>query len=148
MSKERLKLTSWFFKKIADFGFEQYEISNFGSYRSSHNMGYWQYKDYIGLGSGAVGKLEMQRFYPNTDIEEYIKNPLDIRVELLSLDDKRMERIFLGLRSCVGVGKNILSLNELRGAELLVQEKKLMLRDGTFYNKEYLLADEIALFIS
>jgi len=148
MSKERLKLTSWFFEKIEELGFKQYEISNFGSYKSSHNLGYWRYKDYIGLGSGAVGKLGMQRYYPSMDIESYIKDPLDIKVEQLEPDDKKNEQIFLGLRSSVGVAKNILDKDELERALLLVQENKLIIKNDTFYNKEYLLADEIALFIS
>ncbi len=148
MSQERLKLTSWFFKKITDFGFEQYEISNFGRYKSAHNLGYWRYKDYIGLGSGAVGKLDMQRYYPTTDIEAYIKNPLDIRVEELDAEDKKSEQLFLGFRSSVGVAKNILNQDELQRALLLVEEDKLTMKDDTFYNKEYLLADEITLFIS
>ena len=148
MSKERLSLTSWLFKKIKKFGFTQYEISNFGSYRSSHNIGYWEYKDYIGLGSGAVGKLGLERYYPTSSVEAYIENPLDIRVEKLTQEDKKMEQIFLGLRSCVGVSKNILDKNELQKATLLVDEKKLIFQNDTFYNNDYLLADEIALFIS
>lgn len=148
MSNERLKLTSWLFKEIADFGFEQYEISNFGRYKSTHNLGYWSYKDYIGLGSGAVGKLGMQRYYPTTDIENYIKNPLDIKTEFLEQNEKRVEQIFLGLRSSIGVPKNTLNPNEIKKAEFLVQERKLITKNDTFYNKEYLLADEIALFIS
>ncbi len=148
MSKERLKLTSWLFKKIEEFGFEQYEISNFGRYKSTHNLGYWHYKDYIGLGSGAVGKLGMQRYYPTTDIEAYIKNPLDTRTEQLDTGDKKTEQLFLGFRSSVGVKKNILNQDELKRALLLVEENKLIIKDDTFYNKEYLLADEIALFIS
>jgi len=35
--------------------FEQYEVSNYGRYKSIHNLGYWQLKDYIGVGAGAVG---------------------------------------------------------------------------------------------
>ena len=148
MLKERLSLTSWLFKKIKKFGLTQYEISNFGSYRSSHNMGYWEYKDYIGLGSGAVGKLGLERYYPTSSVEAYIENPLDIRVEKLTQEDKKMEQIFLGLRSCVGISKNILDKNELQKATLLVDEKKLIFQNDTFYNNDYLLADEIALFIS
>lgn len=148
MSKERLSLTSWLFKKIDNAGFKQYEISNFGSYQSKHNLGYWEYKDYIGLGSGAVGKLGLQRFYPSVSLEEYIKNPLKIRVEGLTLEDKKIEQIFLGLRSCVGVSKEILNAEELQKAHLLVDEKKLIFQNDTFYNNDYLLADEIALFIS
>lgn len=148
MSKERLKLTKWLFDTIKKNGFIQYEISNFGTYQSAHNLGYWEYKNYIGLGSGAVGKLALERFYPTPVVEDYIKNPLDIKTEILSEEDKKIEQIFLGFRSCVGVKKDILNKNELKKAELLVKEKKLTFKNCTFYNHDYLLADEIALFIS
>ena len=147
MSKETLKLTTWLFESIQSHGFEQYEISNFGSYKSKHNLGYWLYKDYIGAGSGAVGKLGAQRFYPHAEIEAYIKNPLEQRVEELSQEDKKMEQIFLGLRSCVGVLESILSKEELKRANLLVQEEKLTYENNFFFNPDFLLADEIALFI-
>ena len=148
MSKETLSLTSWLFNEIAVAGFEQYEISNFGSYRSSHNLGYWKYKNYIGLGSGAVGKLGLQRFYPTTVIEEYIKNPLNIRVEELSPQDKKIEQIFLGLRSCVGIDIKILNSDEQKKATILIDEKKIELKNDKLYNDNYLLADEITLFLT
>lgn len=148
MSSETLELTTWIFDEISRHGFNQYEISNFGTYQSKHNLGYWQYKDYIGLGSGAVGKVGLKRFYPNPNVETYIKNPLDIRVEELDAEDKKIEQVFLGLRSCVGVSRTILNDEELKKAQLLVQEEKLHYKNETFYNDEYLLADEITLFIS
>ncbi len=148
MSSEQLELTTWLFEQISKNSFKQYEISNFGSYQSTHNLGYWQYKDYIGLGSGAVGKLNLQRYYPNPNLEAYIKNPLDIRVEELEEEDKKIEQIFLGFRSCVGVNEDILTTDEIKRAKLLVAEEKLHHKNETFYNHEYLLADEITLFIS
>ena len=148
MSKERLPLTSWIFKTIEAKGFKQYEISNFGTYESAHNLGYWTYKDYMGVGCGAVGKLGLERLYPPTAVEEYIKNPLNARVEALSEEDEKLERIFLGFRSRVGVDKRILNARELKKAELLADEKKLFAQNGVFYNYDYLLADEITLFIS
>jgi len=148
MSSEQLELTSWIFETIKKHGFEQYEISNFGSYQSDHNKGYWLYKDYMGVGAGAVGKHQLSRYYPTSIIEEYIKNPLDIREEILEDEDKKTEQLFLGFRSCVGVEKNLLSANELKQAEILLDENKLTLEENTFYNSNYLLADEIALFIS
>jgi oxygen-independent coproporphyrinogen-3 oxidase len=148
MSKETLKLTSWLFKEIKKQNFKQYEISNFGTYQSKHNLGYWLYKDYIGVGSGAVGKLNTERFYPNTILEEYIKNPLDIKVETLSEEDIKVEQIFLGFRSCIGVKSELLNISELKRAQLLVDENKLQFSDGLFYNSNYLLADEITLFLS
>lgn len=148
MSKENIKITEWFFDEINANGFEQYEISNFGTYKSNHNLGYWKYKDYIGAGSGAVGKLSQERYYPNAEIEKYINNPLDIRVEKLSIEDKKIEQIFLGLRSYIGVNSKILNTDELTKATLLVNEKKLKYENDFFYNNNYLLADEIALFLS
>ena len=148
MSKEVLDTTSWLFKAIQDSDFKQYEISNFGSYQSVHNLGYWQYKDYIGLGSGAVGKLHSQRFYPDTNLEEYIQKPLNIKIEILDEDDMRIEKIFLGFRSCVGVSQDVFNTQELQRAQLLLDEKKISFKNGIFYNLDYLLADEITLFIS
>ena len=71
-------------QEIEKRGFEAYEVSNFGSYQSKHNKGYWQIKDYIGAGAGAVGFLKDRRFYPTTGIESYIANPLNITEEELN----------------------------------------------------------------
>ena len=148
MSAEQLSLTSWIFETIQKKGLKQYEISNFGTYNSAHNLGYWTYKDYMGVGCGAVGKLKNQRFYPKTIVEEYIQNPSEVKIETLSEDDIKIEKLFLGLRSSVGINVSLLNKHELRQANLLVDEKKLFIKKNIFYNEDYLLADEIALFIS
>jgi len=148
MSSEQLSLTTWIFETIEKNGLPQYEISNFGKYQSTHNLGYWLYKDYMGVGAGAVGKLDLTRYYPTPVIEEYIKNPLSIKSEELSKEDKKIEHFFLGMRSCVGIAANLLSKDETKRAQILLQEKKLTLSNNTYYNPDYLLADEIVLFLS
>ena len=146
VANEKLALTEWFLKSIKTH-FPSYEISNFGDYRSKHNLGYWEYKDYIGLGSGAVGFLQDTRFYPTKDVQAYIENPLDIQSENLNEASIKIEKIFLGLRSVVGVSEKILTSQELRNAQLLVTENKLTYQNKRFYNDDYLLSDELALFI-
>ena len=146
IANEKLALTEWFLKRIKS-RFPSYEISNFGVYRSKHNLGYWQYKDYIGLGSGAVGALKGIRYYPTSNVQAYIKNPLDITQEILSDESIKTEKIFLGMRSIVGVNESILSTQELKNAKLLVDEKKLSYKEGSFFNDDYLLSDELALFV-
>ena len=44
---------------IAESGFAQYEVSAYASpeHRCRHNLNYWQFGDYIGIGAGAHGKL-------------------------------------------------------------------------------------------
>ncbi len=38
-------------------GFGRYEVSAFGRIPSKHNLNYWQFGDYIGIGAGAHGKI-------------------------------------------------------------------------------------------
>ena len=46
---------------IASAGFKQYEISAYAKddARAQHNVNYWQFGDYIGIGAGAHGKLTL-----------------------------------------------------------------------------------------
>ncbi len=146
-TKEDIDEQIWFYDEIKKRGFAQYEISNFGKYRSIHNLGYWSYKNYIGLGAGAVGFLKNKRFYPHETIEKYIKEPLFWREEKLSDDNIKTEKIFLGLRSNIGVKKDILNNEEIKKIKILIDEDKIKLENETIFNNNYLLSDEIALFI-
>ena len=46
-------------EKLAASGYEHYEVSAYArdGRRSRHNLNYWQFGDYIGVGAGAHGKL-------------------------------------------------------------------------------------------
>ncbi len=134
-------------QEIEKRGFKAYEISNYGTYQSKHNQGYWETKDYIGAGAGAVGFLKDRRFYPQTNIETYVSNPLNITEELLSQEELLTEKIFLGLRSTVGVKKEILSAKMIQKADLLCKEKKLLCNGTYYYNNNFFLSDELALYI-
>ncbi len=137
----------WFTQQIKMRGFDQYEISNFGTYRSRHNLGYWQYKEYMGIGSGAVGFQENRRFYPTPSIEAYITDPLHIDEERLDAEAIKSEKVLLGLRSVVGVEKALLSPAEMARAEDLREAGKLFSEGERLYNPNFFLSDEIALYI-
>ncbi len=134
-------------EEIKKRGFTHYEISNFGSYQSRHNKGYWKLENYIGAGAGAVGFMEARRYYPQTGIEAYIADPLNIGEEPLTEEELLTEKIFLGLRSNIGIEKALLSDSMLKRAEILCEEKKLEATDTHFYNNNYFLSDELALYI-
>jgi oxygen-independent coproporphyrinogen III oxidase len=148
MADEKLHLTRWLFKQIHAHGFTQYEISNFGTYQSRHNKGYWEYKDYIGLGSGAVGFLTDKRFYPSLHVEDYIDNPLHHETEILDEYARMQEMILLGLRSNVGLDPHTLTPSMQERIQMLVTENKLSQNGSRCYNLDFLLSDEIALFIT
>lgn len=139
----------WFTEAIQKAGFPQYEISNFGSYRCRHNIGYWQLKPYVGLGCGAVGYKERNRFYNESNVEAYIKNPIAHTTEEISHTSAREEKILLGLRSCVGVQKSVLDDDAIQRADMLIENNNLTFDSltNTYFNKNYLLSDEIALYM-
>ena len=127
-------------------GFKQYEISNFGQI-CRHNLGYWQGKNYLGVGAFSVGFVGGTRYYAKNSIDAYITQPTHREREILSQSELVREHIFLGLRSIVGVDAGRLNEAQKKRANLLVENEKLLFKEGKFYNPNFLLSDEIALFI-
>jgi len=145
--QENEALARFVAKLIQERGFTQYEISNFGNYQSRHNQGYWKLENYIGAGAGAVGFLGNKRYYPQTDIDAFIAEPLKISEEKLTKSNLLTERIFLGLRSTIGVKRALLSSEEQVRADYLVKKKKLFFDGFGYQNPDFFLADEIALYL-
>lgn len=130
--------------KLNENGYKQYEVSNYGN-PSLHNLGYWQYKEYMGVGAGAIGYEKGVRYTNEKDINRYINNPFLMQKELLTQEDTQMEKIFLGLRSSVGFVSNNAKIT--KRAQELVLVDKLIKKDNRYYNTNFFLSDEIALYL-
>lgn len=129
-------------------GLPQYEVANFGSYRSRHNMGYWRYQPYLGIGAGAVGRTGNRRTYPHKSIDAYLADPLFKEIETLSSEEIKTEKILLGLRFAEGFDTALLTPQELARAQELHREGKVCIANGRLLNPNLFLADEIALYIT
>ena len=139
-------LAKFMIEQIQGADFRQYEISNFGQI-CKHNLGYWQGKNYLGVGAFSVGFVDGTRYYAKSSIDAYITQPTHREREILSPSELVREHIFLGLRSIVGVEAGRLNEAQKKRANLLVENEKLLFKNGKFYNPNFLLSDEIALFI-
>lgn len=91
-------------------GYYQYEISNYSKvgYECVHNLGYWERKEYLGLGLGAASLVKRTdgevRFKNSSNLSEYIAGDKDsYDFEELTKEDCMDETIFLGLRKTSGV---------------------------------------------
>jgi oxygen-independent coproporphyrinogen-3 oxidase len=143
-------LSAQLFKMLEKAGFKQYEISNFAqheSFQSRHNLGYWQHKAYLGIGAGAVGYAHKKRYYMPKEIQAYIKNPYFYETEVLSDEDIKVEKVLLGFRSIVGVEMSLFTQAQLNKIQLLLENKKLFQVNEKIYNYNFLLADELALYV-
>lgn len=145
--KDSPTLAKYLINSLENIGFKQYEISNFGQI-CQHNLSYWRGDDYYGFGAYAVGTNGLKRYKGATNLNEYIANPFKKSIERLSSDDKRAERIFLGLRSIVGVNVSEFSNDMMKRVKILINERKLQLENERIYNPNFLLADEIYLYLS
>ncbi len=148
---ENIEHGRYLFEELEGMGFKQYEISNFAKNeeaKSSHNMGYWEYKEYLGIGSGAVGCIDNQRLYTQKDVVKYIEDPLKYEdIETLSEEDILIEKILLGFRSVAGVDKDLLNEQQYNKVLDLMEAGKVTEKNNRIYANDFLLADELALYI-
>ena len=87
----------------------QYEIANFSyeGFESKHNIGYWKYDDFYGVGLGASCKLNDNRFDNTTNFMNYFKHDF-INIDYkLSKKDNMFEMIMMSLRMKSGLDKKL-----------------------------------------
>lgn len=141
---EDIDLFRWFAGEIEKAGYPRYEVAAYGKMPSKHNLGYWQKRDYLGVGAGAVGTVGKVRYEPYKNPEKYIENPLYKTKEILTDENIKVERIMLGIRSKVGVDIGDIDSNKL---QILLDEKKIYIKEGRAKAYDLFIADEIALFL-
>lgn len=93
---------------LTEQGFNQYEISAFATQNnhSKHNLNYWKFGDYIGIGAGAHGKIsfaannEIVRTRKHRQPNHYVKNTVDHTAERLVVgaEDRVLEFMMNALR--------------------------------------------------
>lgn len=121
---------------MTDAGLAAYEVSNHAraGEESRHNLAYWQYDDYVGVGPGAHGRVTLgaDKFAtrthraPNLWLERVEKDGHALHPqELLSSDAQLQERVMMGLRLRSGIPTNVLPPQFLQSERL-----KFMVSEG------------------
>ena len=95
---------------LAEYGFFQYEISNYAKpgFACRHNIGYWKRTDYLGFGPSAASLFGNRRWTNTADRSLYLKacgalEKIREDEEILSRQDAMEEFMFLGLRMTQGI---------------------------------------------
>jgi oxygen-independent coproporphyrinogen-3 oxidase len=108
--------TSEFFERTIEVaarnGFKMYEVSSFAKeerYRCCHNLSYWKYENYYGVGPGAHSRVTKDgsrvAIAQVANIDGWLawsKDP-QFEEEVLSKEDEYKERLIMGLRANTGV---------------------------------------------
>lgn len=99
------------FEILAAHGFKHYEVSAFAKpgFECKHNLNYWQFGDYLGIGAGAHGKITattdpllIQRTaktrFPKNYLEAVEQSNFNANLRTLSQDDLIFEFMLNNLR--------------------------------------------------
>lgn len=131
---------------LEDIGYHRYEISNYARDGKvcRHNLKYWQFADYLGLGSAAHSFVAGKRFANERSIEKYIRRMtkegtarLDDEAE--TIEELRGEYVFLALRTTEGIDTE--DFQKTFGMDFFVQygdiinrmmTQGLLMRDGRY----------------
>lgn len=113
--------------------YEHYEISNFGK-ASRHNLNYWNNNNYYGFGVSAHGYIENIRYCNTSNIEDYLKNPIQHSEEtFLSEQEQLEEEIFLGFRKMDGI--DIANINDKFNIDFDEKYKKIIKKYKNYIKK-------------
>ncbi len=136
---------------LSDFGYKQYEISNFSKegYKCEHNLIYWKNEEYLGVGAGSHSKINAKRFWNVKGVKEYIEkiddkgNAMD-GFEDIDMNEDMWETIILRLR--LNEGLNISKFNEKYNKDFILLYGKTvteLIKEGliTKYNESITLTD-------
>lgn len=123
-------------------GFDRYEISAFArpGCECRHNLNYWRFGDYLGIGAGAHAKLTnadggIQRRWKRRQPAEYMRGPALKGSRELQPADRVIEFMMNVLRLQAGVEKRLfqettgLALNTLGQSVQSAESKGLLLSD-------------------
>jgi len=155
--------------RLAEAGYEQYEISNFAKlkvqtskfkvqcskfkvpspYRSQHNSSYWHNVPYIGIGASAHSYSNGKRSWNIADTKAYIaaieEDRLPCEEEIIDADTHYNDMIMTALRTCEGINLSTLSAEYqtylMRLAEPLQQHGWLHLTRNGIYVSDSVMSD-------
>lgn len=104
------QLYLWTVERLAQAGYEQYEISNFAKpgFESRHNLRYWLTRPYLGFGPGAHSDFGGRRFSFVRDLDGYIAgvlnggNIIDAN-DIIPQRERGGEYLMLRLRTARGI---------------------------------------------
>jgi len=129
---------------LADAGLVQYEVSAYArrDRQCRHNLNYWQFGDYLGIGAGAHGKLTLRRGIVR---RSKLRNPLDFLARAsggavqaeraLGEDELPVEfllnalRLNAGVRAALFEQRTTLSLRRVAGPLARARELGLLVAD-------------------
>lgn len=111
-------------------GFMHYEISNFArmGYQCRHNLGYWEGRDYLGLGPSSTSTINEKRWTNPANLSSWLlavnKGQVGQNAEMLSPRTRALELVMLRLRTARGL--RLKSYQDYCGRDFVQDNKRII----------------------
>lgn len=144
-------------KALKKAGYDRYEISNFAKrdFQTIHNELYWQNREYYGIGYGASGYVNRERYTISGSFTKYLNGELVVNKEQITDEMFEEEYIMLHLRREDGfqlrdfeerIGFSFLSKYEQKTRELVSAKLLEITEENVFLTDEGKLLLNFVLF--
>ncbi len=120
-----------------DGAYKQYETSNFArkGFKCKHNLSYWKYNDYIGVGPGAHGRIKIagkryateEELNPDIWLKKTVAS-ISSTPKIIPLDNRVVfeERLIMNLRISKKIPTSIFDHGKLRPVAMNLKENNLI----------------------
>lgn len=94
---------------LESYGYHRYEISNYAKdgYECRHNLGYWERREYLGIGAGAASLIDNMRFCEPENFGKAGATDRQPEIQIIDIRGQMEEFMFLGLRKAAGVSGKV-----------------------------------------
>ncbi len=102
------QLTLMIDQELGKAGFKKYEISNYAKrgYQSKHNLTYWYYDNYYGIGVGSCSKIDGQIIEHSRSLTKYLNGDFKTTTIEQSKEETMFNQIMMSLRLKEGLDLN------------------------------------------
>ena len=128
-------------------GFNQYEVSAYSNSPSHHNINYWEFGDYLGIGAGAHGKITdmnskkifrtLKPKSPSDYLKKFQKNVKKSTIK--NIENVAFEFMLNGLRLKQGINTNLFESRTGKSIEIIGPQIDEAINLGLLTKKDQLI---------
>lgn len=128
--KEQSSMYAYGSEYLESQGFMHYEVSNYArmGFKCRHNLGYWEGRDYIGLGPSATSTMKDRRWTNPPDLDAWLMQVATKKIaseyEVLDQTTRVLELLMLRLRTDRGL--RLHAYKKLTGRDFIADNKSLI----------------------
>ena len=109
LGADKIVMYEFIDEKLQELGFDKYEVSNYAKkgYESKHNLVYWHFENYYGVGLGSCGKNNHQIIEHSRSLTKYLNGDFKTITIEQSKEEMMFDQVMMSLRLVEGLNLEV-----------------------------------------